>query len=391
MPFDVHQARALTPGCAHVAHFNNAGSSLMPTPVLDAVKDFLDLEARIGGYEAAAEAAPQWERAYDAIATLIHCDRAEVALAENASRAWEMAFHAIGFGPGDRILADRAAYISCWLAFLLVQQRTGCTVEVVPDDAHGQLDVEALRRMLDERVKLVAVTHIPTSNGLINPVETVGAVVRDSNALYLVDACQSVGQLPIDVERIGCDMLSTTGRKFLRAPRGTGFLYVRRAVLDRLEPPFAEQRGTVWDTRDSFTWRNDALRFETWEKSYANVAGLAAAVDHALAWGLDAIAMRIQELAHGLRERLSSVPGVTVHDPGLHRSGIVTFSLETLPSLQVMERLHAQRINVAVADPFNAKLDLGQRGLGPVVRASVHYYNTNEEVERLVHAVEKMR
>ncbi len=372
-------------------HFNNAGSSLMPAPVLNAVKDFLDLEARIGGYEAAAEAAPQWERAYDGIAALINCSRDEVALAENASRAWEMAFHAIRFGPGNRILADHGAYVSCWLAFLLVQQRTGCQVEVIPDDAHGQLDVEALRGMMDERVKLVAVTHVPSSNGLINPIEAVGAVVRGSDALYLVDACQSVGQLPVDVGRIGCDMLSTTGRKFLRAPRGTGFLYVRRAVLDRLEPPFAEQRGTVWETRDAFTWRDDALRFETWEKSCANVAGLAAAVDHALSWGLDAIAERVQEIASTLRTQLSALPGVAVHDPGLHKSGIVTFSMKEVASMQVMEALRKERINVVVADPFNAKLDLGQRGLGPVVRASVHYYNTENEIAQLIRVVAQAR
>ncbi len=384
MPLDVQQARTLTPGCDHVIHFNNAGASLMPTPVLNAVKDFLDLEARIGGYEAMAHAADRWERAYDGIARLIHCKREEVAITENASRAWEMAFHAVKLGPGDVVLADRAAYISCWLSFLLVQQRTGCRVELVPDDAHGQLDVDALRTMLNERVKLVAITHVPTSNGLINPVEAAGAVVRGSNALYLVDACQSVGQLPIDVERMGCDMLSSTGRKYLRGPRGTGFLYVRRSVLHQLEPPFVEQRGAIWESRDAFRWRDDALRFETWEKSLANVAGLAAAVDHALLWGIDAIAERVQHLATLLRAQLTTIPGVVVHDPGLHKSGIVTFTKAGTPSMEIMQRLAAKRINVVVSDSANAKLDLEQRGIGPVVRASVHYFNTEDEVALLV-------
>jgi selenocysteine lyase/cysteine desulfurase len=387
MPIDVAQARALTPGCAHVVHFNNAGASLMPVPVIDAVKDFLDIEARIGGYEAMASEAHRWERAYDAIAELINCTRAEVALAENASRAWEMAFHSVKLGPGDRVLADRAAYISCWLAFLLVQQRTGCRVEVVPDDAHGQLDVEALRRMMDGRVKLVAVTHVPTSNGLVNPVEAVGAVVRGSDALYLVDACQSVGQLPVDVERIGCDMLSSTGRKYLRGPRGSGFLYVRRSVLHRLEPPFVEQRGAIWESRDTFRWRDDALRFETWEKSLANVAGLAAAVDHALHWGIEAIAARTVELAARFRAQLAELPGITVHDTGLHRSGIVTFTRAGTPARSIMAHLAAQGINTVVSEAANAKLDLEARGIGPVVRASVHYYNTGAEVDQVVRAV----
>ena len=391
MPIDIDKARALTPGCMHVTHFNNAGSSLMPAPVIDAVKDLLDLEARIGGYEAAAMEVVKWERAYDAIATLINCDRSEVALADNASRAWEMAFHAVPLGPGDRILADQATYISCWLAFLLVEQRTGCKVELVPNDGHGQLDVDALRRMLDGRVKLVAMTHVPSSNGLINPAEEVGAVLRGTDVLFLLDACQSIGQLHVDVERIGCDMLSTTGRKFLRAPRGTGFLYVRKAVLDRLQPPFAEQRGTIWETRRSFRWRDDALRFETWEKSYANVAGLAAAVDHALSWGSRSIEQRVQALASTLRRELRATAGVQVHDPGLRQCGIVTFSKEGVPSARIMEHLHKERVNVVVADPTNAKLDLEERGLPPVVRASVHYFNTEDEVQRLVDLVASVR
>lgn len=391
MAIDIDRVRALTPGCSHVNHLNNAGSSLLSAPVLQAVKDHLDLEARIGGYEAANEAAVRWERAYDAIGTLIGCGRDEVALAENASRAWEMAFHAVPLGPGDRVLADHGAYVSCWLSLLLVQQRTGCTVEVVPNDRSGQLDVEALRRMVDERVKLVAITHVPSTNGLINPAEEVGRVLRGSEALYLLDACQSVGQLPIDVGRFGCDMLSATGRKFLRAPRGTGFLYVRKGVLDRLHPPFAEHRGATWSGREQFTWRNDALRFETWEKSYANAIGLAVAVDEALALGLGPIAERVQALASSLRDQLGSIRGVRVHDTGVVQSGIVTFTVDGIASSTVMERLRAERINVVVAEPANARLDLEDRAIGPVVRASVHYFNTAEELAQCAAVVARTK
>lgn len=363
----------------------------MPTPVVQAVKDHLDLEARMGGYEAAALAMPRWERAYDAIATLLHCHRDEVAITENASRAWELAFHAIPLKSGDRILTGRAEYVSNWLAFLLVQQRTGCSVELVPDDEHGQIDLDALRRMMDERVKLVASTHVPSSNGLINPAEEVGAIVRGSGAFYLLDACQSAGQLPLDVEAIGCDMLSATGRKFLRGPRGTGFLYVRQAVLDRLEPPFIEHHSATWESVARFSWRLDARRFETWEKSYANVIGLAEAVDHALQWGLDAIAERVQHLAASLREGLDALPGVHTRDLGQRRSGIVTFTVEGHDAMDIMRRLAEQHINVSVGRKEIARLDLEHRGLDRVVRAAPHYFNTEDEVERFVEAIAGMR
>jgi selenocysteine lyase/cysteine desulfurase len=388
--FPNHLARSLTPGCDHVLHFNSCGSSLMPTPVIEAVKTHLDLEARIGGYEAAAEAMPKWERAYDAIAIMLNCKREEVAITENASRAWELAFHAIPLRTGDRILTAHAEYVSNWLAFLLVQQRTGCKVELIPDDEHGQIDLQALRSMMDERVKLVALTHVPSSNGLINPAAEVGEIVRQSDALYLLDACQSVGQLPLDVQAIGCHLLSATGRKFLRGPRGTGFLYVRQEVLDRLEPVFIEHQSATWTSLDSFEWRNDARRFETWEKSYANVIGLAEAVDHALHWGLDAIADQVQLLAADLRKRLEEQPGVAVHDIGQRKSGIVTFTMQGRDPMAIMKRLAEQRINVTVGRKEIARLDLEHRGLEKVVRASTHYFNTGQEVELLVEAIKGM-
>ncbi len=390
MSIDVQAARDLTPGCTHVLHFNSCGSSLMPAPVLNAVKDHLDLEARTGGYEAAARTMPLWEHAYDAIATMLNCHRNEVAITENASRAWELAFHAIPFKPGDRILTAHAEYVSNWLAFLLVKQRTGCSVELVPDDEHGQIDLEALRNMVDDRVKLVALTHVPSSNGLINPAEEVGSIVRGSKALYMLDACQSVGQMPIDVRTIGCDILSATGRKFLRGPRGTGFLYVRHESLAQLEPVFIEHMSATWESRDSFTWRNDARRFETWEKSYANVIGLAAAVDHALHWGLDNIAARVQLLAATLRSDLEEIPGVRTHDLGLRKSGIVTFTVQGKEASNVMQELGSLGMNVSMGRKEIARLDLEHRGLNTVVRASTHYFNTEEEIERFVAAVRSL-
>ncbi len=391
MPIDVRRARAETPGCAEVLHFNNAGAALMPRSVLEAVTAHLELESRIGGYEAANREEARWEATYDAIARLLHCARDEIAVVENATRAWDMAFYAVPLGPGDRVLTARAEYVSNYLALLQVARRTGATVEVVPSDGTGQLDVEALRRMLDERVKLVAVTHVPTNGGLVNPVEEIGRVVRGhghgGGALYLVDACQSAGQLPLDVERIGCDLLSATGRKFLRGPRGTGFLYVRRAVLERLEPPFVDLHAATWVAADRYEWRPDARRFENWETNYATKIGLGVAVAYALDWGLAAIWERGRALGELLRRRLAEVPGVRVHDLGAVKGCIVTFTVAGRDPNDLKAALLQRRINVSVSLVEYARLDMEPRGLERMVRASVHYYNTEDEVERFVTAV----
>jgi aspartate aminotransferase-like enzyme len=212
---DLERVRADTPGCAKVAHLNNAGSALPPDQVVDSVVSFLRREAEIGGYEAKAEAQAELESSYDSVARLINADRSEIAMVENATRAWDMAFYGLKFRPGDRILTAQAEYASNAIAFLQVARQHGVSVEVLPDGDDGCLSTDALRSMLDERVRLIAVTHTPTHNGLLNPAAEIGAIARSAGVLYLLDACQSVGQVPIDVREIGCHFLSATGRKFL--------------------------------------------------------------------------------------------------------------------------------------------------------------------------------
>jgi len=386
-PIDVERARADTPGCAQVAHLNNAGSSLPPAPVLEAVLGHLRRESEIGGYEAEDEAADRLDGAYASIARLIGCDRDEVAVIENATRAWDMAFYGFHFEPGDRILTGRAEYASNYIALSQVAAQTGAEVELVPDDEDGCLDVAALERMLDERVKLVSLVHVPTQSGLVNPAADVGRVTRAAGVPLLLDACQSAGQLPLDVDELGCDVLSATGRKFLRGPRGTGFLYVRRRLLEHLEPPFLDGHAALWQEDGGYRIRDDARRFENWESFVAGKLGLGAAVEYALDLGLEPIRDRVQELAAELRGRLREVPGVTVRDRGRELAAIVTFTRDGYSAQEIKAALAAARINVTVSDAGWSRLDLGHRGLDAVVRSSVHYFNDDEELDRLVGVV----
>ncbi len=390
MDFDIERARRDTPGVEHVIHFNNAGSSLPTRQVLDASIEHLQLEARIGGYEAAAAAHDKVERVYGAAAELIGARPDEIAIIENATRAWDMAFYSVPFEPGDRILTAVAEYGSNFIPYLQVAENRGVIVEVVPNDEHGQLSVEALKEMMDERVKLISITHIPTNGGLVNPAEEIGKIAREAGVLYLIDACQSVGQLPLHVDALNCDMLSTTGRKYIRGPRGTGFLYVRRGVLDRLEPPLIDHHAARWVAADRYELRDDAKRFENWETNYAAKIGLAVALDYALDLTMDAIWARIQDLASELRKRLDAVPRVTVQDLGVVRCGIVTFTIDGADLDQVKEQLAERKINVSVSRAPSTRLDMEARGLDAVVRSSVHYYNTSDEIAHFVDTLESI-
>jgi selenocysteine lyase/cysteine desulfurase len=295
------------------------------------------------------------------------------------------------FGPGDRILTHRVEYASNHLAMLQVTKRTGATIEVVPSTESGEIDVDALAGMLDEHVKLVAITHIPTSGGLVNPAAAVGAAVAGTGIPYLLDACQSVGQLPIDVSELGCTFLTTTGRKFLRAPRATGFLYVTSDWIERLEPDVIDLRSAEWTSIDTYELRPDATRFEQFERSYAAFLGLGTAAEYAMTFGLDAIATRVGALAEYLRDRLRSLPGVTVHDQGRQRAGIVTFSVAGFEPDAIRALAHARAINVWSMPASIARLDFDPRGIKSAVRASVHYYNTEAELDRLCEALPAVR
>jgi cysteine desulfurase / selenocysteine lyase len=388
---DLARVRADTPGVAHVAHLNNCGAALPPRQVHDAVVGYLAREAEIGGYETAAERRDDWEHTYDALARILNADRDEIAVIENATRAWDMAFYAFPLGRGDRVLTGRAEYASNWIALKQVADRTGARIEIVPDDEQGQIDVSALEATIDDDVKLVSLVHVPTQSGLVNPAADVGRVTRAAGVPLLLDACQSAGQLPLDVDELGCDILSGTGRKFLRGPRGTGFLYVRRGLIEQLEPPLLDMRAADWLPDGSYRIRSDARRFENWETYYAGKVGLGVAVDYALEIGVDAIWTRIQELAARLRTALATIDGVTLLDRGAVLGATVTFNVAGRDADAVKRSLAQRRVNVSVMERQSAQLDFGARGIETAVRSAVHYYNDDSDLDRLVEGVRALR
>jgi selenocysteine lyase/cysteine desulfurase len=345
----------------------------------------------MGGYEAAALADNKIAGFYPTVAKLINAKATEIAYTENATRAWDMVFYSLRFQPGDKIITAEAEYASNYIAFLQVAKRTGAVIEVIPNDASGQLSISELENRIDAKTKLIAVTHVPTQGGLINPAEEVGRVARKHGIFYLLDATQSVGQMPIDVQKIGCDALCATGRKFLRGPRGTGFLYVSERALSDLEPPFLDLHAATWTEKNAYTMMPDARRFETWETNYSSKIGLAAAVEYAMEWGLDSIWHRILELSSNLRKQLSAIPGITLEDLGAHQCGIVTFISSKTDPQTLCAKLKERKINVSVSLQEYARLDLEARGLPSLVRASVHYYNTQEEIDRFCNELNKFQ
>jgi cysteine desulfurase/selenocysteine lyase len=388
VPIDVARARGETSGCRDLIHFNNAGASLPTDATLRTQIEHLELEARIGGYEAHAQEQGRIDGIYHSIATMLNAAPTEIALSTSNTAAFDLFLYSLPFAAGDRILTTQSEYGANYIAYLHIAEKTGAIVEVVPNNGAGEIDVEALELMADERVKLISINHIPTNGGLVNPATEVGRIAQSHGITYLLDACQSAGQLPLDVEAIGCDALTATGRKFMRGPRGTAFLYVRQSVLETMHPAMVDHDAAHWVDGSTYELKPDAQRFEVWEKGWAGLLGFGNAVDEALGWGLPSIEARVTELADSFRERLiEEVPGALVHDLGIKKCGIVTFSLGDRNLDKLKAELQARRINVSVQPPGSALLDTMARDLPPMIRASVHIFNTHDEIDALISAL----
>ena len=389
---DVGAERAATPGCATVTHLNNAGAALPTDATVRAEVDHLWLEAQRGGYEAAALMADRMEAVRRSAADLVGAGRDEIVLTGSDTQGWARALWAFFLGggvrAGHRMLVDRQAYDSHYLTLLQIGELTAAEVEVVPSEPDGTLSLDALDEGLwAGRAALCAATHVGTHRGLVNPVEEMGAICRSHGVPFFVDACQSVGQLEVDVERIGCDVLTTTGRKWLRGPRGTGLLYVRTAMAEHMRPTGVGGDGAVWHDGDRYQYRPGNERFVEFEGPIAAHLALGVAIDHAAALGLGPISERVASLAESLRDCLRAIDGVDEHDGGRRRAGIVTFTVADHSPTQVKRAAADAGINVSVSEGPVARLDMGGPRPEAVVRASPHYYNTEEEIEALVEVV----
>ncbi len=378
---DIQRLRAETPGLKNATHLLASGSALMPQPVIDAVVGHILLEGEIGGYEAHARQADQLDRVYDIVAGHIGARPHEIALMENATVAWCHAFYALPLKPGSRILTCEAEYAANFVAFLQRAGRDDLTIDIVPSDATGALDVEALENMMDSDVGLIAVTWVPTNGGLVNPAAEIGKVARRHGVPFLLDACQAVGQMPVDVDELGCDFLSATGRKFLRGPRGTGFLYVRENWLNAFEPAMIDLFSAPWAGPGKYALREDARRFETWENAYALRAGLGVAIDYADALGMQAIEARVTALAAHCREVLGQLPRVELRDIGTRQCGIVSFSVDGVDPEYIVAQLGLAGFVVGASTPASTPVDAQRRALPTVVRIAPHYYNTSAEID----------
>ncbi len=388
----VAQWRAETPGTSNRTHLNNAGAALMPSPVISAMTDHIALESAIGGYEAADARESAIAAAYHEIASLINATSRNIGIVANATAGFIQAMSSFDFRRGDVIVTTRSDYTSHQIQFLALSQRLGVEVLHADDLPEGGVDPESVRALAaNPNCRLVHVSWVPTHSGLVQDVEAVGVVCETLGVPYLVDACQAVGQIPIDVTSLRCDYLAVTARKFLRGPRGVGFLYASDRALARGDHPlFIDMRGATWIDPSRYELADSAIRFEDWEFAYALVLGLAEATKYARAVGVSLAQRRAWALADRLRSQLSSIDGVRVLDRGSVRSAIVTADIPGWYAPDLVSALRQRRINSAATLRWYGLLDLTPRNITSAIRLSPHYYNTEDEIATTVDAIREL-
>jgi selenocysteine lyase/cysteine desulfurase len=382
---NVQQTRDDTPACEHYVHLNNAGASLVPHSVVTAQMDYIEFESRTGGYEAAEYRAAAIQTFYSRVAQLFNTEAHQVAFMTSATEAFNKALSSIPFKEGDVILTTDDDYVSNQIAFLALRKRMGLKIVRAAKYSSGGVDVDSVEALIKKHnPRLVAITHIPTNSGLIQDVAAIGKLCRRYGNWYIVDGCQSAGQLDVDLETIGCDFYSATFRKFLRGPRGTGFLCVsKRVVAEGLEPTFPDLGGANWVSPYDYQLVDNAKRFEYWERNYANMMGASAALAYALDIGIKDIEARIKTLADYTRYTIGALSGFKIMDKGKDMGGIVSIHTEHIDSKMLKTYLMNQDIHTSTTDRSSALIDLDEKGVEAVLRISPHYYNTKTEIDRL--------
>lgn len=388
-PDQLADLRAETPGINQRIHLNNAGAALMPQPVAATIHQHLELETQIGGYEAAALKIEEIQQFYQSVARLINADARQIAYTSSATDSYNQALSSIEFEPGDVLLTTINDYASNQIAFIQLAKRFNVQILRAKDTPDGGVDLSSMETMIKRhRPKLVALTHIPTNSGLVQPAAAVGALCKEYDILYLLDACQSAGQMPLDVKALHCDFLSATFRKYLRGPRGAGFLYISDRVLQsKMEPLFLDMLSATWKQPNQYQSVDNGKRFELWEKPYALVLGSKAAVDYALNIGLGPISDRVLSLAAYGRKKLAEIPGLRLLDEGAQLCGIITFHLAHQAAETLKKQLQQHGINTSIATLEAALIDFQNKGVTAALRVSPHYYNTFAELDTLVEKI----
>lgn len=380
-----------TPGLKGRLNLDNAGSSFMATPVIERMKAALEQDVLLGGYVAQEQQQNELDDIYPTLAALFGGLATDYAVVGSAVDGWTKAFYSLPLELGDNIVTAYTEYCANYVAYLQLKEKRGVEIRVARMAAEGGVDLEHLESLVDANTKLISITHMPSSSGEIVDVAAVGRIARKHDILFQLDACQSAGHIPLNVNDLGCDIMTGTARKFLRGPRGIGFLYVNERARQKMEPIVLTNQSAAWVQSDKYDLRSDTRVFEAWERSVVNQLGFKAALDYYQNIGVKEAGHTLLNVADYLRSGLAVKSNVSMTCPHSARSAIITFNLTGLSPEDVKMRMEGHGISTQIASVNHTRLDLEARQIDKAVRVSPHYYTTSEDVDRFLDVLDQIQ
>lgn len=387
----IAQVRKETPGLEGHLHLDNAGASLMPDPVIARMKAALEQDVLLGGYVAQEQQQEELNAIYDDFAILFGGVSADYAVVGSAVDGWTKAFYSLPLQRGDNIVTAYTEYCANYVAYLQLKATRGVEIRVARMAPGGGIDLDHLESLIDRSTKLIGVTHMPSSSGEIVDAMTIGKIAKHHNVLYQLDACQSAGHIPLSVSEIGCDIMTGTARKFLRGPRGIGFLYVNQRARDQMEPVVLTNQSAAWVSADSYELLDNARIFEAWERSVMNQLGFKAALDYYKELGPLSASGTLLSIADTIRQGLADIPHVIPTCPEGSKSAIITFNIKGMEAVEAKQKLADSMMTVQTASVQHTRLDLEARGIETAVRVSPHYYVTERDAAVFLNRIDGLK
>jgi cysteine desulfurase / selenocysteine lyase len=376
-------------------YLNNAGAGIMSTKTYEVIINYLKLEREIGAYHAAAKSKTLSDNFYINAAKLINANSpSEIAYMDSASRGWNMIVYGTPLKKGDTILTLSSEFGTNLITLFNYAKLNDFKVCVIKCDINGSFLIEEIENKLKEGAKLIAISHAVAHGSIINPVEEIGKLAKKYGAYYIVDGCQTVGQIKVDVQSIQCDAYMTTGRKWLCGPRGTGFLYVKSSSQMRTTQLDLASADLIFDDNLNLIRievRNDAKQFELWEKSFANLLGLSSAIEECLESKIEVISVKIQELSNKLRFAASSNENIKLIGKTISLSGILGFYLDDYSKESyVQNEFDKFDLRISTMSDWDCPMHFPKNGANKIFRLSPHFYTDNDTIEKACEIISKI-
>lgn len=384
---DVERVRSDTQVAQEVIYFNNARVSPYPRPAARAIRDFVEVEATGGWAELDATEIHRDTRA--ALARLLNSTEDNTILTTSATHAFNLIVNGLDWGPDQNVVMSDLAYRSIAIALLHLEARLGVQLRVAPSD-ELLIDPETLLALVDDKTRLVVVPQLATFSGVIQPVTRLAELLAETGALFAVNGTQALGQIPVDVQAIGSDFFFATSRKWLRGPRGLGVLNVKPGLIPRLLPTTVGHTAALWTGPGEYEIVASPDRFHAGDHPFALMKGLSASADYAMGVGVESIFERNLELGSYAREALRSA-GIKIHDDVHGQTGNIPLQVGERDPDDVVDHLRAHGVAACVIYEENNLLALRRMGARSLVRLSISYFNTKEEIDRVSALLEEIK